>query len=234
MLSLLKPLLLFIILYVVFVKFLRIGSDVPHYPVYLLTGIVLWSFFTETTQMGLGSVVGRGDLIRKIKIPRWIIVISSSLSALINLALNGVIIAIFMYINKVEISPGVILVPFAILQLYILALGLALFLAAAYVKYRDMSYIWEIVLQAGFYATPILYPMTLIKNVTLQKLVLLNPIAQVIQFIRKEMITTASVTTGDVFAGSWYAILPILITIAVFIIGALYFRKESKYFAENL
>src|SRR5580692_1964060 len=86
--SLLRPLLLFIILYIVFVKFLKVGAGVPHYPVYLLLGIVMWNFFLEMTMQSLGSIVSRSDLIRKIRIPRWIIVFSSSLSALISLFLN--------------------------------------------------------------------------------------------------------------------------------------------------
>src|SRR5258708_1925977 len=86
--TLLRPLLLFLILYVVFVKFLKVGGDTPHFPVYLLLGIVIWNFFSEMTVLSTTSIVGRGDLIRKIRIPRWIIVFSSSLSALINLCLN--------------------------------------------------------------------------------------------------------------------------------------------------
>src|SRR3989337_3927032 len=79
--SLLRPLLLFVILYVVFVKFLKIGLGVPHFPVYLLLGIVIWNFFSEMTGQSLGSIVGRGSLIRKIRIPRWIIILSSSVAA---------------------------------------------------------------------------------------------------------------------------------------------------------
>src|SRR5579871_2951566 len=97
--SLLRPLLIFVILYVVFVKFLKLGNSIPHYPVYLLLGIVIWNFFIEMTTQSLGSIVGRGDLIRKIRIPRWIIVFSSSLSALINLLLNLVVVGIFVAIN---------------------------------------------------------------------------------------------------------------------------------------
>src|SRR5580692_4874785 len=99
--SLLRPLLIFVILYVVFVKFLKVGAGIPHYPVYLLFGIVIWNFFVEMTGQSLGSIVGRGDLIRKIRIPRWIIVLSSSISALINLFLNLIIICIFMAIGHV-------------------------------------------------------------------------------------------------------------------------------------
>src|SRR3954454_10216813 len=109
--SLLRPLLLFLILYVVFVKFLKLGKGIPHYPVYLLLGIVIWNFFNEMTVQSMGSIVGRGDLIRKIRIPRWIIVFSSSLSALINLLLNLVVIVLFMIINHVDLLVTTLWVP---------------------------------------------------------------------------------------------------------------------------
>lgn len=151
--SLLKPLLLFVILYVVFVYFLKIGRDIEHFPVYLLLGIVLWNFFTEMTVQSLGSIVGRGDLIRKIRIPRWMIVFSSSISATINLLLSLVVVGIFMAVNQVPIHASILMVPVYLVMIYFLALGCSLFLAAAYVKFRDLSYIWEVILQAGFYAT---------------------------------------------------------------------------------
>src|SRR5438270_12891918 len=144
--SLLRPLLLFLILYVVFVKFLKIGKGVPHYPVYLLLGIVIWNFFLEMTAQGLGSIVGRGDLIRKIRIPRWIIVLSSSISALINLFLNLLVVVLFLFINHVDLLRTTLWLPLILLEVYILALGLSLFLSAAFVKYRDMQYIWEVII----------------------------------------------------------------------------------------
>src|SRR5260370_40168540 len=101
--SLLRPLLIFVILYVVFVKFLKLGNGVPHYPIYLLLGIIIWNFFNEMTVQSLGSIVGRGDLIRKIRIPRWMIVFSSSISALINLGLNLIVVGVFMVINHVGV-----------------------------------------------------------------------------------------------------------------------------------
>src|SRR5580693_6536915 len=137
--SLLRPLLIFVILYVVFVKFLKLGTGVPHYPVYLLLGIVLWNFFVEMTMQSLGSIVGRGDLIRKIRIPRWIIVLSSSISALINLFLNLLVVAIFMALNHVALSGTIIWLPLIFLEVYFLALGISLFLSAAFVRFRDIS-----------------------------------------------------------------------------------------------
>lgn len=232
--SLLRPLFIFLILYIVFVKFLKFGAEIEHYPIYLLLGIVLWNFFSEMTSQSLGSIVGRGDLIRKIKIPRWIIVLSSSINALINVGLNLLVVLVFMVINQVDITSTVVYFPLTLLQLYIFALGVSLFLSAAFVKYRDISYIWEVILQAGFYATPILYPLALITNVAVQKLILLNPVAQTVQDARYELVTKETITTWQIFDGGWYALIPLAITFIALIIGVMYFRKESKYFAENI
>lgn len=232
--SLLRPLLLFVILYVVFVKFLRLGDSIPHYPIYLLLGIVLWSFFAEMTQQSLGSIVGRGDLIRKIRIPRWIIVFSSSISAVINLGLNLVVVGIFMVVNKVDVSATILLLPLILIEVYIFALGLSLFLSAAFVKYRDVSYIWEVVMQAGFYLTPIIYPITLITNETFQKLIFLNPMSQALQDVRYVVVTHSSLTIWSVFDGGWYALIPFAIVVSVLIGGAAYFKSQANSFAENI
>ena len=232
--SLLRPLLLFAILYVVFVRFLKIGTGVPHYPVYLLLGVVLWNFFNEMTVMSLGSIVGRGDLIRKIRIPRWIIVLSSSISALINFFLNLVVIVIFMFINHVDLYRTALWLPLILLEVYVFALGISLFLSAAFVKFRDIGYIWEVVMQAGFYLTPILYPLSRITNVTLQKVILLNPMAQAIQDARYSTVTHDTSTIHRVFNGGWYQVIPYAIVVLVLLGGLTYFRKESKYFAENI
>ena len=232
--SLLRPLLIFVILYVVFVKFLKVGANTPHYAQYLLFGIVIWNYFTEMTMQSLGSIVGRGDLIRKIRIPRWIIVISSSLSATINLLLNLVIIGVFMIIGHVKPSNEVILLPLLLIEVYLFALGLAFFLSAAFVKYRDISYIWEVCLQAGFYLTPILYPLSRITNVTFQKLILLNPIAQALQDARYILITKQTSIPSRVFNGGWHQFIPFIIVILVLIAGVTFFKKESKRFAENI
>lgn len=232
--SLLKPLLLFIILYIVFVHFLRIGKDVPHFPVYLLLGIVLWNFFVEMTMQSLGSIVGRGDLIRKIKIPRWIIVFSSSVSALINLCLSLVVVGIFMIINKVELTPSILLLPLSILTIYIFALGMSYFLAAVYVKYRDVSYIWEVLLQAGFYATPIIYPLHLITDELLQKILMLNPVAQAIQQARYNAVTKTTITSESLLYGGWYYVIPFIVVAIALVAGLWYFKSNAKYFAENV
>jgi len=233
--SLLRPLLLFVILYAVFVKVLNSGRGIPHFPVYLLLGIVIWNFFTEMTNQSLASIVARGDLIRKISIPRWMIVFSSSISALISLGLNLIVVAIFMFWNHVELLNTFPLLFLYLIEVYIFALGCSLFLSAAFVKYRDISFIWEVILQAGFYLTPILFSLSLVPE-KFHKIVLLNPMAQAIQDSRYATVTHSPlvITTSKVFNGGWHDLAPFAIVILVFIGGIIYFRKESKYFAENI
>ena len=232
--SLLRPLLIFLILYVVFVKFLKVGSGTPYYPVYLLFGIVVWNFFVEMTLQSLGSIVGRGDLIRKIKIPRWIIVFSSSIAALINLGLNLIIIAIFMIVGHVPLMGSIVYMPIFLLEIYVFALGVSFFLSAVFVKYRDISYIWEVCIQGGFYATPILYPLSRITNVTFQKILLINPLAQALQDARYVMITKSTTISSQVYRGGIYQYAPFLIVVLVVLLGVTYFKKQSKSFAENI
>ena len=232
--SLLRPLLLFLILYLVFVKFIKIGEGVPHFPVYLLLGIVVWNFFLEMTTRSLSSIVERGDLIRKISIPRWIIILSSSVSALINLFLNLLVVLFFLIINDVDLLKTALWAPLLLLEVYVFAVGLSLLLSAAYVKYRDVNYIWEVVLQAGFYLTPILYPLALITNQTFQKLIMINPMAQSIQDLRYSVVTHETRTIYQVFHGGWDKFVPFVIVVLVFIAGVKYFRSQSKFFAENV
>jgi ABC-2 type transport system permease protein len=221
-------------MYLVFVKFLKLGNGVPHFPVYLLFGIVLWNFFAEMTSLSLSSIVGRGDLIRKIRIPRWMIVVSTSITALINLVLNLLVVAVFMALNHVDVMRTILWLPLILLQLYLCALGISLFLAAAYVKYRDVTYIWEVMMQALFYLVPIIYPLSEIPKVLYQKILLLNPIATAVQDARYSLITHTPTTISKVYGDEAIRLVPYGLTVLVLLIGVLYFKKESKYFAENI
>jgi ABC-2 type transport system permease protein len=232
--SLLRPLFMFLILYLVFAVVFKLGDSIPNFPIYLLLGIVLWSFFTEMTQQSLGSIVGRGDLIRKIRIPRWMIIVSASIGALINLGLNLIVVMVFVFISGMDLLATSILLPLFIFEIYIFSLGLGLLLSALFVKYRDISYIWDVFLQAGFYATPILYPVSLITNVTVQKLLFLNPMAQAIQGARNVFVTPESITINNVWNSQWAFLIPLTIVFGTLIIGIMYFKREAKDFAENL
>lgn len=234
--ALIRPLMMFAILYVVFAKLLRFGGDIPHYPVYLLVGTTMWSFFTECTSQGIQSIILRGDLLRKISFPKYIVVVSATLTAVINMLINLVVIVIFALINGVVPSITWLLVPFSLLELYILSLGIAFLLGAINVKYRDVTSIWDVLVQAMFYAVPIIYPISMVSasSVLAAKVILLNPISQAIQDIRYNLITTDTVTTWNYLNNPIAKIAPIILTVSVLVIAALYFRKKSKFFAEEV
>lgn len=231
--SVLKPLFLFAILYIVFDKFLRLGRNIEHFPVYLLLGVVLWSFFVEATNNGLRSIVSRGGLIRKINFPKYIVVISGTISSLINLGINLVVIVVFMLINGVGFSLGSLMIIPLIIELYIFALAIAFFLAALNVKFRDVGYLWDIFLQAAFYATPIIYPLQMIvsQSELAAKLIMFSPVAQVIQDARYFVVTADSIRLTDVASGVviW---MPFVIIIATSLLAILYFKRSQGRFAE--
>ena len=234
--ALLRPLMMFGILYLVFSVLLRFGSDIPHYPVYLLTGTTLWSFFTECTSQGIQAVVQRGDLLRKISFPKYIVVVSSTLTAVINLLINLVVVVVFALINGVMPSHGWLMVVPLILEFYCLALGIAFLLGSINVKYRDIASIWEVLIQALFYAVPIIYPITMVasSSTLAAKVILLNPIAQVIQDVRYFLITDQAVTTWSFLNNPLIKGIPILVVVVILILGSLYFRRKSKFFAEEV
>lgn len=234
--ALLRPLLMFAILYIVFAKLLRFGGDIPHYPVYLLTGTTLWSFFTECTGQGIQSIIARGDLLRKISFPKYIVTVSSTLTAVINLLINLVVVIIFALINGVVPNFGWLMILPLILELYCLALGISFLLGSINVKYRDISSIWDVCIQALFYAVPIIYPISMVANssVLAAKIILINPIAQIVQDARFFLITNESVTTWGYVDNPVLSVLPVLIVVLVLILGSLYFRYKSKFFAEEV
>lgn len=232
--SVLKPLMLFAVMYVVFIYFLRFGQDVPHFAVALLLGMVLWNFFTETTNLGMMSIVGRGDLLRKLSFPTQIIVLSVSINAFINLMISFVIVSIFGFINGVDISNYAVVVPLLLIELYAFSLGVAFILATIYVRFRDIGPIWEVFLQIGMYMTPMIYPVTLVldKSETIAKLLMLNPMAQIIQDMRYLLTSSVNVTTWQLIDQKAIVVIPYILPFLVLITGIAVFNKNSKKFAE--
>lgn len=231
--SLLRPLAIFLIMYIVFLKFLRFDFGVPHSTVYLLLGIVIWNYFAEVTSNGVSAIVGKGDLLRKINFPKYVIVLAGSFSALINLALNCLVIVVFMVADKVEITPRLLWAVPLVLELFVLALALAFILSALFVKLRDMSYIWEVIMQGLFYAVPIFYPLVLVP-IKAAKLMLLNPMAQIIQDLRQAVITPKSPTIATLWGTPYIRLVPIVLVLVIALVSVHYFRRQSKYFAEEI
>lgn len=235
--SILKPFMMFTIMYLVFVRFLKFDDGTPHYAVSLLLGMVTWNFFTEATNMGMLSIAARGDLLRKISFPKEIIVISSIIGAAINYGINIAVVMLFAIINGVQLDFGVLMLLPAFVELITFATGLAFILSSFFVKYRDMGPIWELVLQAGMYSTPIIYSITYIiqrGHTGVAKIMMMNPIAQVVQDLRHHIVFDGAIISWDIYDNKWMVAVPYLISIVVFIIGFTIFKKNSKKFAEIL
>lgn len=231
--SVLKPLFLFIIMYMVFVKVLNVNYGVENSGAYLLLGLVVWGFFTELTGGSVGAIVGKGDLLRKLNFPRYTIVLATGVSALINLLINLIVVAIFVVIGGLDLHFDALLSPIIFAELFALGLALAFFLSALYVRLRDIGYVWDVILQAMFYATPIFFPINY-APLWAQKILILNPVAQTLQDLRYLLISHDTVTITNVYGTKWMRLVPIAITIGLIIIAAAYFKNRSKYFAEEI
>lgn len=235
--SILKPLLLFAVMYLVFVRFLRFDDGTPHYAVSILLGMVTWNFFTEATSMGMMSIVSRGDLLRKLNFSKEIIVFSSVAGASINYAINLLVVLTFALISGVPFSWSILVIIPLFFELVLFATGVAFILSTLFVKYRDIGPIWEVFLQAGMYATPIIYSLTFIiqrGQETVAKFMMLNPIAQIIQDLRHYIIYSGSMTIRDLVANPAIVAIPYVLPVVVFTIGYAIFTKNAKRFAEIL
>jgi ABC-2 type transport system permease protein len=227
-----KPLLLFGVLYFVFTRLVRFGGGVPNYAVNLLLGIVLWTYFSDATTRAMASIVERGDLIRKVYFPRMIIVVATSLSSLITLAFNLIVVAVFIVVSGVGMRLTAPLFLVLVLELYALTLGCSFLLAALYVRFRDFKHLWELGLQLLFYASPIIYPLSFVPS-RWQPLFALNPIAQIIEDARRVLISPTALTTLDIIH-SPLVVVPYAIPVIVLSLGYLYFDYAASQFAEEI
>ena len=150
--------------------------------------------------------------------------------------INLVVVVIFALINGVSPSWTWLLVPLSLLELYALSLGISFLLGAINVKYRDVTSIWDVCIQALFYAVPIIYPVALIaeSNTIAAKVILLNPISQAIQDIRHNLITPETITTWNYIGNHFIQFLPIIFIVIILALATIYFRRKSKFFAEEI
>jgi len=224
--SLLKPLLMFGMLYLVFSVFIR--WEVENYRLYLLLGIVLWNFLSEVTLNSMILLEGKASILKKIYFPRWIIVIASSLTSLLTLLLNMVVFFIFFIFSGAHFHASALFLVVYLAELYILVVGVALLLCALYPKFRDIHHIWEVFVQLGFWATPIVYPISIVPE-KFHKLIFLNPVARIIQGCRDALIGP-----GSEFLSVTNHIIIIIFAVCLFAVGLGMFNKLSRSFAEDL
>jgi ABC-2 type transport system permease protein len=234
--TLMRPLMLFGVLYVVFNEVVRIGSTVRFYPVILLSGMILYFYFSEATSRSVVCVVDNENLVRKIHFPRLAIPLSTVGTVSLQLGLNLVVLFFFMLISGVHPTVRWLELPVILLPLIVVTVGVAMLVSALYVIARDVSPIWEVVTQALFYATPVLYPIELLarRSETLAHLAMMNPLATVIQQARHALIDPHADSAGTAIGGPLWLAVPAAITVAVFALGFLVFNRMAPRIAEEL
>jgi len=232
--TLMRPLLLFGVLYVVFTQVVKFGDGVKDYPVYLLTAIVLFTYFNETTSRGVTSLVDRDNLLRKIRFPRLVIPLAVALHALFNLGLNLIVVFVFVFASGIEPTVDWLQLPLLVGMIVVFATGVTMLLSALYVRYRDIEPIWEVALQLLFYASPVIYVVTTIPNQDLQKLAVMNPIGAILTQMRHAVVDPSAPTASTVLGGWEWLAVPVLIVVFVFALGWWVFMREAPRIAENL
>jgi ABC-2 type transport system permease protein len=233
--QLVRPLMLFGVLYFVFTHFLKFGS-IEHYPSVLLTGIVLYSFFAEAVSTSVDSVVRNEPLVRKVQFPRLVIPASSVATAFLNLLLNLVAVLVFIVVFQ-GVRPHVqwLEFPLVLLALVVLAGGIAMLVSSLYVRYRDVRPITDVVLQVLFYATPIFYPVERITDPTLRHaLLMINPLAPIVQQARHSLIDPSAPTAAAAAGGTLNLMVPLALLLGMFALGFWVFNREAPRIAEEL
>jgi ABC-2 type transport system permease protein len=234
--SLMRPLMFFGVLYVVFSQIIRLGDAIAFYPVVLLTGIVLYTFVAEATGDAVHSMVTHEGLIRRVAFPRLVIPLAVTLTAMFNLLMNLVVVFFFMALARVPVRWTWLELPLLVGVLVVVSLGVAMLLSVLYVRFRDVQPIWQVVLQALFYATPILYPIEVVQEryPDLAKVALCNPLAAVNQQMRHALIDPTAPTAAAAIGGTARLLVPIGIVVALFVAGLAAFSRMAPRIAEEL
>jgi ABC-2 type transport system permease protein len=231
--TLLRPLMLFGVLYVVFTHVVRFGQEVPHYPVVLLAGIVVFNFFSEATSGGLTSLVSRENLLRKVAFPRASVPIAVSLTAAANLALGVLVVLIFAVIDGVTPSATWILFLLAVVAVVALATSVGVLLSVLFIRYRDAQPIWEVALQLLFWGTPIIYTIESVPD-SARELVILSPLAVAIQQGRHWLVPESTESAAQAIGGSVRLLVPLAIFVAVVAVAYIAFRRAEGRMAEDV
>ncbi|MFZ2497934.1 MAG: ABC transporter permease [Methanosarcina sp.] len=222
--SLLEPLLMLLVLYVVFSNLMRV--KVEYFQLFLLLGIILWNFFSRATNIGMFSIVGKPGMVKKIYFPRDIFVISSCITALLMSIFESLIFIMFMVFFRVPISINLAYAPLILIFLFTISLGFSLALSALNVFYRDVQFIWQVLLQVGFFATPVVYTLeTFPENI--RNFILLNPIARVLISARDTIIYSSPAKIEDL-------LFMFLSSIFFLFVGYIIFSRLEPRFAEEI
>ena len=222
--SFLNPLLTMAVQYIVFSTLFK--SDIKNFPLYLLTGIVCFNFFSEAAGMALLSIVGNAALITKVYVPKYIYPVSRVLSSSVNLLLSLIPLFLIMLFTRTSFRPAMLLLPFGLVCLVAFCIGVGFILSTSMVFFRDTQFLWGVISMLWMYMTPIFYPDSIIPQ---QFMVIYkcNPLYHIIRFFRIILMNGVSPEPkayGLCFIASFVPLL----------LGAWIFKKNQDKFILNL
>jgi len=232
--SLIRPALMFGLLYVVFALWLFRGrtSITENFPIQLLVGIAAWTFFAEATSTAVSSVAANSDVLKKVRFARWVLVIAAVLSASITLFVNFMLVFVLgLALHWYNLGLRSLLVIPLLIEFTGLALGIGMFLAALFVRYRDLGYVWEFLLLLLFYASGIIFPLSLIPA-QYHWAVMLNPVAQIIQDLRHALVSPSIPWSVELLGG--LAFVPFVGVLLWIALGSLVFARTAPRFTDHL
>jgi ABC-2 type transport system permease protein len=234
--TLMRPLLLFGVLYVVFSQVVRLGDQISFYPVVLLSAMILYFYFSEASTKAVTAVVDQENLVRKIAFPRLAIPLSSVGTVSLQFALNLLVLFVFLAASGVGLHSSIVQVPLILVALLALTVGVSMLLSSLYVVARDIVPIWDVIVQALFYATPILYPIELLsrESETLARIAMANPLAVIIQQLRHAVIDPTAPSAAQAIGGWSWMLIPAGLTVALLVGGYLMFNRMAPRIAEDL
>jgi ABC-2 type transport system permease protein len=233
--SLLKPMLMFGMTWIVFEKLFHTGKGAANFTMQLLVAMVLFTFFADCTAQAMNSIAANGNMIRKAYFPRQILVVAATLTSLMTFAINlSLIIVVAGLLRQLHFTLDSLVVPLLLVELYALVFGLALLLSSLFVMYRDLGHIWEVGTQLMLYGSLIVYPLIPLVPQRLHTLILMNPLGQIVEDMRHALVSPGpDVPWAASVAGPLY-LVPLGIVAALLVLGVLTFNRLMPRFAEYL
>jgi len=222
--TLLEPLLMLTILFFIFSNVIR--GDIENYPLYLLLGLIMWYMFSRATTMGLLSLSDNAHIIQKIYVKKEVFVIGSCVSAFIMMIFEFVVFGVFLAAFNFVPPATIFFLPVILLEIFVLSLGVSFLLSILNVYFKDIRFIWGVVMQAGFFTTPILYTLDMFPE-NIRFILELNPMTHVITMSR-DLILYGTPTSIDSIA---YVLAT---TVGIFALGYAVFRKKEAKVVEAL
>jgi ABC-2 type transport system permease protein len=232
--SLARPLLLFSVLLLVFTQVFKVGSQLENYPVLLLLGIVLFTLFQEATMNSVTSVVAQEAVVRKTQFPRLVIPLATVLTSAFNFGLNLIVVVVFVLAWGVDPTWTWLLFPVLVGLLGIFTAAVSVILSVLYVRFRDVAIIWGVLAQILFYATPVLYPIELLENPTLERVLMFNPLAPIFEQVRVWVLEPSAPTAVEVAGGAVWLLPALAIYVGVCVFSVWIFNRDAPRIAEDL